>query len=102
MNQFIVYCLKLIQQTDIYKAELAELKKQFLDYRKAMKNTKANKCKYYKYDSFYLLSENKCCSISDRPRCCGLLLGEECGAFRRKSSYKKKGRKFNERQICKI
>lgn len=92
MNQFIVHCLKLIQQTDIYKAELAELKKQFLDYHKAIKKTKANKCKYYRYDSFYPLAENKCCSISDRPRCCGLLLGEECRAFRRRSNYVSKNR----------
>lgn len=27
LDPFIVYCLKLIQETDIYKAELAELKK---------------------------------------------------------------------------
>lgn len=92
MNQFIVYCLKLIQQTDIYKAELAELKKQFLDYRKAMKNTKANKCKYYRYDSFYPLAENKCCDISDCLKCCRLLLGEECRAFTRRSYYVSKKR----------
>ena len=82
LNPFIVNCLKLIQETDIYKAELAELKKRFLDYRKAMKKTKANRCKYYNYDSFYPLAENKCCNISDYPECCRLLLDRECRAFK--------------------
>ena len=82
LDPFIVYCLKLIQETDIYKAELAELKKQFLDYRKAIKKTKANRCKYYKYDSFYPLADNKCCNISDYPECCRLLLDRECRVFK--------------------
>ena len=92
LEPLIVNCLKLIQQTDIYKVELAELKKRFLDYRKAVKKTKANECKYYKYDSFYPLAENKCCNISDYPKCCDMLLNEECGAFTRRSNYVSKKR----------
>ena len=82
LDPFIVNCLKLIQETDIYKAESAKFKKQLLEYRKALKKTKANECKYYKYDSFYPLVENKCCNISDYPKCCGLLLDEECRVFK--------------------
>ena len=95
LDPFIINCLKLIQETDIYKAESAKFKKQLLEYRKALKKTKANECKYYKYDSFYPLAENKCCNISDYPKCCGLLLDEECRAFTRRSWHvsKKRSRK---------
>ena len=82
MDPFIVYCLELIQQTDIYKAESAELKNRFIDYRKVMKKTKANECKYFKYDPSYPIAENKCCSISDYSKYCRLLLDGECGAFK--------------------
>lgn len=82
LDPFLVNCLKLIQETDIYKAESAKFKKQLLEYRKALKKTKANECKYYNYDSFYPLAENKCCNISDYPECCRLLLDRECRAFK--------------------
>ena len=95
LDPLIVNCLKLIQQTDIYKAESAKFKKQLLEYRKALKKTKANKCKYYNYDSFYSLAENKCCNISDYPKCCRLLLDEECGAFTKRSWYVSKKRSEN-------
>ena len=92
LDPFIVYCLKLIQETDIYKAESAKFKKQLLEYHKALKKTKANKCKYYNYDSFYPLAENKCCNISDYPKRCILLLDGECGAFTKKSYHVSKKR----------
>ena len=42
LNPFIINCLKLIQETDIYKAKSAKFKKQHLEYHKAM--NLANSC----------------------------------------------------------